>query len=127
MIRKWLSITWIVFLFLLPGLALYVLWMIYPLGYELYISFFDWKIMPGQTSQYVGLDNYRDVLSELPDKLIIRALGHESRGNLSVPAGALARAVVMAIGANEDHDPECASQAVRQVQRRGQPAKQGRT
>jgi multiple sugar transport system permease protein len=52
------------YLFLLPGLALYVLWMVYPLGYEFYISFFDWKIMPGQTSEYVGLDNYDRVLND---------------------------------------------------------------
>jgi multiple sugar transport system permease protein len=52
------------YLFLLPAMALYVLWMIYPLGYEFYISFFDWKIMPGQMSIYVGLDNYRAVLHD---------------------------------------------------------------
>jgi len=63
--RSKLHHRWYVpYLFLLPGLALYVLWMIYPLGYEFYISFFDWKIMPGQASQYVGLDNYRDVLHD---------------------------------------------------------------
>lgn len=52
------------YLFLLPGVSLYLLWMVYPLGYEFYISFFDWKIMPGQTSQFVGLDNYREVLRD---------------------------------------------------------------
>ncbi|GIL09019.1 MAG: sugar ABC transporter permease [Chloroflexota bacterium] len=52
------------YLFLLPGVSLYLLWMVYPLGYEFYISFFDWKIMPGQTSQYVGLENYRQVLHD---------------------------------------------------------------
>jgi multiple sugar transport system permease protein len=63
--RSKLHHRWYVpYLFLLPGLALYVLWMIYPLGYEFMISFFDWKIMPGQTSDYVGLSNYRDVLHD---------------------------------------------------------------
>ena len=52
------------YLFLLPGLSLYLLWMVYPLGYEFYISFFDWKIMPGQTSQFVGLENYQRVLED---------------------------------------------------------------
>ncbi len=52
------------YLFLLPGLALYLLWMVYPLGYEFYISFFDWKIMPGQVSEYVGLENYDRVLND---------------------------------------------------------------
>lgn len=52
------------YLFLLPGVALYLMWMVYPLGYEFYISFFDWKIMPGQESTFVGLDNYRNVLKD---------------------------------------------------------------
>jgi multiple sugar transport system permease protein len=50
--------------------------MIYPLGYELYISFFDWKIMPGQHSEFVALDNYRDVLE---DKYFWLALKNTAR------------------------------------------------
>lgn len=46
------------YLFLLPGLALYLIWTVYPLFYQLYISFFDWRIMPGQVSEFVGLANY---------------------------------------------------------------------
>lgn len=46
------------YLFLLPGLALYLVWTVYPLAYQLYISFFDWKIMPGQVSGFIGLANY---------------------------------------------------------------------
>jgi multiple sugar transport system permease protein len=63
--RSRLHHRWYVpYLFLLPGLALYVLWMVYPLGYEFFISFFDWKIMPGQQSTFVGLDNYQQVLHD---------------------------------------------------------------
>lgn len=47
------------YLFLLPGLLMYVVWTVYPLAYQLYISFFDWKIMPGQVSEFVGLSNYQ--------------------------------------------------------------------
>lgn len=61
------------YLFLLPGLALYVLWMIYPLIYELYISFFEWNIMPGQASTFIGLENYQTILS---DKNFWLALGN---------------------------------------------------
>ncbi len=50
------------YLFLIPGLALYLVWTVYPLLYQLYISFFDWRIMPGQVSEYVGLQNYQNVL-----------------------------------------------------------------
>ncbi len=47
------------YLFLLPGLILYLVWTVYPLAYQLYISFFNWKIMPGQVSQFIGLANYQ--------------------------------------------------------------------
>lgn len=57
--RARLHYTWYVpYVFLLPGLVLYLVWMLYPLFYELYVSFFDWKIIPGQESTFVGLDNY---------------------------------------------------------------------
>jgi multiple sugar transport system permease protein len=59
--RGGLQYQWYVpYLFLLPGLVLYLLWMVYPLVYEFYISFFDWKIMPGQISTFVGLANYQE-------------------------------------------------------------------
>lgn len=51
--------SYVPYLFLIPGLALYLLWTVYPLIYQLYISFFDWKIMPGQESKFVGLANYQ--------------------------------------------------------------------
>jgi len=52
------------YLFLIPGLALYLIWTVYPLLYQLYISFFDWKIMPGQTSEFVGWANYEAVFAD---------------------------------------------------------------
>jgi multiple sugar transport system permease protein len=52
------------YLFLLPGLALYLIWSVYPLLYQLYISFFDWKIIPGQTSVFVGWGNYQAVFTD---------------------------------------------------------------
>jgi multiple sugar transport system permease protein len=70
--RSRLHYNWYVpYLFLLPGLILYLLWTVYPLLYELYISFFDWKIMPGQASTFVGVDNY---LQAFNDKLFWLAL-----------------------------------------------------
>jgi len=63
--RSRLHYNWYVpYVFLLPGLLLYMAWMLYPLLYELYISFFDWKIMPGQVSEFVGLANYQQALSD---------------------------------------------------------------
>ncbi len=52
------------YLFIIPGLALYLLWSVYPLVYQLYISFFDWRIIPGQTSTFVGLANYQAVFAD---------------------------------------------------------------
>ncbi|MFN8528644.1 MAG: sugar ABC transporter permease [Anaerolineae bacterium] len=52
------------YLFLIPGLALYLVWTVYPLLYQLYISFFDWRIMPNQVSEFVGLQNYQNVLTD---------------------------------------------------------------
>jgi multiple sugar transport system permease protein len=52
------------YLFLLPGLVLYLIWTVYPLVYQLYISFFNWKIMPGQVSEFIGLANYQKAFAD---------------------------------------------------------------
>jgi multiple sugar transport system permease protein len=63
--RSKLHYRWYVpYLFLLPGLLLYVVWTVYPLAYQLYISFFDWKIIPGKTSTFIGLANYAKAFSD---------------------------------------------------------------
>src|SRR5687768_11123946 len=59
------------YLFLLPGLALYLIWAVYPLLYQLYISFFDWNIMPGQESLFVGLQNYAEALGDRTFKMAL--------------------------------------------------------
>ena len=93
--RSKLHHRWYVpYLFLLPGLALYVLWMVYPLGYEFYISFFDWKIMPGQASKYVALDNYRDVLH---DKYFWIALRNTARYTAVTVAGQMIIGLALAV------------------------------
>ena len=63
--RSRLYYRWYVpYLFLLPGVLLYLLWTVYPLAYQLYISFFDWKIMPNKVSEFVGLANYQTALAD---------------------------------------------------------------
>ncbi len=47
------------YMFLIPGLVLYLLWTVYPLVYQLYISFFDWRIIPGQTKYLCRLCQLR--------------------------------------------------------------------
>ncbi len=60
------------YLFLLPGLLFYLLWTVYPLAYQLYISFFEWKIMPGQVSEFVGLANYAEAFNDRVVGMAIR-------------------------------------------------------
>ena len=46
------------FAFLLPGLLLYLIFNVYPLVMALQMSFYEWNIMPGQVSDFIGLQNY---------------------------------------------------------------------
>ncbi len=54
--RSRLAIT--AYAFLLPGMALFAIFMIYPLVKALQISFYDWSILPGKESTFVGFSNY---------------------------------------------------------------------
>jgi multiple sugar transport system permease protein len=46
------------YLFVLPAALLFVVFMLYPLADAFRISLYDWKIVPGATSPFVGVDNY---------------------------------------------------------------------
>jgi multiple sugar transport system permease protein len=52
------------YLFLLPGLALFTLFVVYPMLYSLRISFYDWNIIRPERSAFVGLDNYATILQD---------------------------------------------------------------
>lgn len=52
------------FIFLLPGLVLFLLFFIGPMLYSLRISFYDWKIVHPDQSVFVGFRNYQRALSE---------------------------------------------------------------
>jgi multiple sugar transport system permease protein len=58
-------------IFLLPGLLLYLTFVIGPMLYSLRISFYDWKIIKPEQSVWVGLDNYARALG---DPIFRRAL-----------------------------------------------------
>jgi multiple sugar transport system permease protein len=85
------------YLFLFPGLALYLVWTVYPLFYQLYISFFDWKIIPGQTSTFVGLANYQQALT---DKIFWLALGNTALYTLVTVVGQMVVGFTLAILVN---------------------------
>ena len=75
------------YLFVLPALVLYAVFMIYPFFQSVYLSFTDWN---GATAvkNWVGLDNYRQLFR---DDLLWRALWHNA---IWVVIGTLAPLVV---------------------------------
>src|SRR5258706_9045492 len=52
------------YLFLLPGLILFALFIVWPMLYSLRISLFDWNIVHPEQSVNVGLQNYADTLAD---------------------------------------------------------------
>ena len=51
-------------IFLLPGLALFGLFFLWPMAYSLRISFYDWKIVHPENSLWLGLANYQRALRD---------------------------------------------------------------
>jgi multiple sugar transport system permease protein len=47
-----------IYLFILPGMLLFLIWTLYPLLYAFVMSFFAWNPNPDATSPFVGLTNY---------------------------------------------------------------------
>jgi len=58
-------------LFLLPGLALFVVFVILPMLYSFRISFYDWNIVRPELSEWEGLQNY---IQALQDPIFRRAV-----------------------------------------------------
>lgn len=50
------------YLFLLPFLLIYIVFVIYPVIQALYMSFFDWDLLAQNTRQFIGFENYVDML-----------------------------------------------------------------
>ena len=59
------------YLFLIPALAFFLVFMVYPLLKGFQISFFHWSIMPTRPSTFVGLRNY---LTACQDRVVVSAL-----------------------------------------------------
>lgn len=56
-VRDWLTS----YLFLLPALCFFVLFVLYPMGRGVYLSFFDYSL---RDFEFVGFDNYRHLLTD---------------------------------------------------------------
>ncbi|HWI52852.1 MAG TPA: sugar ABC transporter permease [Symbiobacteriaceae bacterium] len=54
-VREWLAVL----PFLLPGLALFLIFILWPLAQGMRVSFYNWSIMPGAEQEFVGLANYK--------------------------------------------------------------------
>jgi multiple sugar transport system permease protein len=63
------------YLFLAPGFALFALVLLYPIVRAAQISLYDWKILPGAVSDFVGLHNYARALH---DPTFWHALGNSA-------------------------------------------------
>lgn len=50
--------------FLLPGMILFILFFILPMIYSFRVSLFDWNVLRPEKSEYIGLLNYSEVLSD---------------------------------------------------------------
>jgi multiple sugar transport system permease protein len=61
------------YLFLAPGFALFTLVVLYPIARAFEISLYNWSIVPGATSEFLGLENYDRALH---DPVFWRALAN---------------------------------------------------
>lgn len=52
------------YLFILPGLLLYIIFLIYPILKAFQISFYEWSIMPGAQNLFVGSANYERAFND---------------------------------------------------------------
>jgi len=77
-------------LFLLPGAALFLVFVIYPILQSGYYSLFDWNGF-GRAVDFVGLDNYARILT---DQVFLKALSH----SLVIVALSLTLQLPMALG-----------------------------
>lgn len=64
--RRWRALRRLlpVYLLILPGMALFVLWTLYPLLDALVMSFFQWNPNPTGTSTFIGWANYAHAFAD---------------------------------------------------------------
>jgi multiple sugar transport system permease protein len=82
------------YFFLLPGLAVLFVWLIYPMFSAFNISLRDWNIMPGSESPFVGLQNY---LTALKDQVFWLSLKNTAVYSLITVSGQLLLGLVAAL------------------------------
>lgn len=60
------------FLFIMPGMVLYLIFNLYPIVKAFQMSFFEWNIMPGQANEFLGLANYQRAFADKIARLALR-------------------------------------------------------
>lgn len=75
------------YLFLLPFLLIYILFVIYPVIQALYMSFFDWDLLAQDTRHFIGWENYREMLGGRDLVWSVTSLGLTRLAGLLLVAG----------------------------------------
>lgn len=86
-------------LFILPGLLLFITFIVGPMVYSFRISFYDWKIINPEESTWVGLDNYTQALNNpIFRRAVLNTLAYAV---VTVP-GQMIAGLIVAILLNQD-------------------------
>ena len=84
--------------FILPGLALYLTFILAPMAYSFAISFFEWNIVRPPLSEWVGLANYRQALgNSIFRRAVLNTLAYAA---VTVP-GQMAIGLIVAVLLNQ--------------------------
>ncbi|GIP31555.1 carbohydrate ABC transporter permease [Paenibacillus sp. J2TS4] len=83
-----------IYLFLLPGMLLYLIFFVYPTLSGLYYSFTDWDGLSPEYS-FVGIDNYTNMISN--DLVFTKALGNNLKFMFSVVIVQTALSLLLAV------------------------------
>lgn len=71
------------YMFLLPGVSMFMMWLLIPIVFSLYLSFHEWS-MVDPLKPFVGLENFLNIFK---DKDIMRSLKNTMIYTLNVPIG----------------------------------------
>jgi multiple sugar transport system permease protein len=82
------------YIFLLPGLVVLMVWLVYPMFSALNISFREWNIMPGSQSPFVGFQNY---IAAFKDQIFWLSLKNTAVYSLITVCGQLLFGLVVAL------------------------------
>lgn len=89
----------IALVFILPGVILFLTFFLIPMGHSFRISFYDWNFIRPERSEWVGLQNYIEVLK---DPIFRRAIINTLAYTLITVPGQLILGIAIAVLINQD-------------------------